>query len=141
MQRLQQSLKEQGFDAWLDTQRLTGGVVWSAEIESEIKTRQVVIALMSPGSYVSESCRAEQALDLIHGAMRLSSNVIARDPGQFGSQMVGRLLTHRDMPAIARFTDRIAIGTGVPWLALAHKRLEVGAELHPIRWAACGLRV
>jgi methylmalonyl-CoA mutase cobalamin-binding subunit len=55
-QRLQQSLREQGFDAWLDTQRLCGGVVWSAEIEREIKTRQVVIALMSPGSYTSETC-------------------------------------------------------------------------------------
>ena len=36
-QRLQADLKEQGFDAWLDTQRLSGGVVWSAEIEREIK--------------------------------------------------------------------------------------------------------
>ena len=64
-QRLQQILKEQGFDAWLDTQRIGGGAVWSAEIEREINTRQVMIALLSPGSYASEICRAEQlrALD------------------------------------------------------------------------------
>src|ERR1035437_25036 len=66
-QRLQQSLKEQGFDTWLDVQRLKGGVVWSAEIEREVKTRQVVIALMSPGSYTSETCRAEQLLALDKG--------------------------------------------------------------------------
>ncbi len=66
-QRLQQSLKEQGFDTWLDTQRLTGGVVWSAEIEREIDARQVTLALLSPGSYASETCRAEQLLALDKG--------------------------------------------------------------------------
>jgi len=64
-QRLQKGLKEQGFDAWLDTERIDAGAVWSAEIEREIDTREVMIALLSPGSYKSEICRAEQirALD------------------------------------------------------------------------------
>src|SRR5271165_62651 len=64
-QRLQASLAANGFDAWLDTQRIAGGAVWSMEIEREIDTRQVTIALLSPGSYASEICRAEQlrALD------------------------------------------------------------------------------
>ena len=66
-QRLQQSLKEQGFDAWLDTQRLTGGIVWSAEIEREIDARQITLALLSPGSYSSEICRAEQLRSLDKG--------------------------------------------------------------------------
>ena len=58
-------LQEHGFDAWLDTQRIGGGAVWSTEIEREIDTRQVMVALLSPGSYESEICRAEQlrALD------------------------------------------------------------------------------
>ena len=58
-QRLQSDLAKQGFDAWLDKHRIRGGAVWSMEIEREIKTRQVVVALMSPGSYASESlpCR------------------------------------------------------------------------------------
>jgi hypothetical protein len=30
-QRLQSDLAEQGFDAWLDTQRSAGGAVWSTE--------------------------------------------------------------------------------------------------------------
>jgi hypothetical protein len=36
----------------------------------------------------------KEALELIHGAMRLSSHVIERDPTQFASQMVGRLLSY-----------------------------------------------
>ena len=64
-QRLQCDLANGGFDAWLDTQRIGGGAVWSTEIEHEIDTREVTIALLSPGSYASEICRAEQlrALD------------------------------------------------------------------------------
>jgi len=64
-QRLQCDLAKQGFDAWLDTKRIGGGAVWSAEIEREIDACQVMIALLSPGSYKSEICRAEQirALD------------------------------------------------------------------------------
>ncbi len=64
-QRLQKDLNDKGFDAWLDTQRLHAGSVWSAGIESEIDSREVTLALLSPGSYSSEICRAEQlrALD------------------------------------------------------------------------------
>lgn len=64
-QRLECDLVKEDFDAWLDTQRIGGGVVWSAEIEREIDTRQVALAPESPGSYASEICRAEQlrALD------------------------------------------------------------------------------
>src|ERR1700685_908373 len=64
-QHLQASLADAGFDIWLDTQRLRGGGVWSVEIEHELDTREVTIALLSPGSYASEICRAEQlrALD------------------------------------------------------------------------------
>jgi hypothetical protein len=64
-QYLQSALTKEGFDAWLDTQRLHGGAVWTMEIEREIDNRQVTIALLSPGSYASEICRAEQlrALD------------------------------------------------------------------------------
>jgi len=63
-QRLQSDLTKQGFDAWLDTQRIEGGAVWSTEIEREINACQVMIALMSPASYSSEICRAEQLLAL-----------------------------------------------------------------------------
>ena len=42
------------------------------------------------------------ALELIHGALRLSSHVIERDPRQFASQVLGRLLPHSDAPTIMK---------------------------------------
>ena len=59
-QRLQKDLKEQGFDAWLDTQRIAGGAIWTDEIESALDQAEYVVALLTQGSYVSEICRAEQ---------------------------------------------------------------------------------
>src|SRR5271157_6304314 len=58
--RLQADLSAQGFDAWLDKQRIAGGAVWTMEIEREIDAREVTVALLTPGSYESEICRAEQ---------------------------------------------------------------------------------
>jgi hypothetical protein len=66
-QRLQKDLKEQGFDAWLDTRRLTAGDIWSREIEDAIDRASVVVALLSAGSYLSDICRAEQQRALEKG--------------------------------------------------------------------------
>ena len=66
-QRLQASLVDEGFDAWLDTRRLAGGTTWTTEIERAIDASHVVLALMTPGSYVSETCRAEQLRSLRKG--------------------------------------------------------------------------
>jgi WD40 repeat protein len=66
----------------------------------------------------------KEALDLIHGALRLSSNVIEKDPGQFASQMVGRLVLYQDTPAIADFTERATAGTQKPWLRSLHPALD-----------------
>lgn len=43
-QGLQSDLSKEGFDAWLDTQRIAGGAVWSTKIEDEIDTCQLMIA-------------------------------------------------------------------------------------------------
>lgn len=40
-QRLQSDLTKERFDVWIDTQRMAGGAVWSADIEPEIDSRQV----------------------------------------------------------------------------------------------------
>jgi predicted esterase len=42
-QRLQKDLKEQGFDTWVDTQRIVGGRVWSTEIDDAIKSCGVMM--------------------------------------------------------------------------------------------------
>ncbi|HUD67205.1 MAG TPA: toll/interleukin-1 receptor domain-containing protein [Candidatus Sulfotelmatobacter sp.] len=64
-QRLHSDLTNKGFDIWLDTSRLRGGAVWSREIDREIDTCEIMIALLSPGSYESRVCTGEQlrALD------------------------------------------------------------------------------
>lgn len=66
--------------------------------------------------YVRVQYRDRDALDLIHGAVRLSSHVIGKDPAQFASQMVGRLLPHQDSLAIKQFTSRVVEGSPKPWL-------------------------
>jgi NB-ARC domain/TIR domain len=65
--RLQADLTEKGFDAWLDKQRLAGGAVWTTEIEVALDAAEFVLALLTPGSYTSEICRAEQLRSLRKG--------------------------------------------------------------------------
>ena len=62
--RLHQSLKESGWDVWLDTARLNGGASWTTEIEQALDGSDIVIALLSRGSYLSDTCRAEQLRSL-----------------------------------------------------------------------------
>jgi WD40 repeat protein len=103
-QRLQSDLAKQGFDVWLDTQRLRGGAVWSVEIEREVDTRQVTIALLSPGSYASEICRAEQvrALDKGHRVIPvLAVNGTERPLYLYARQ-------YRDFTDEAKYASRLA---------------------------------
>ena len=65
--RLQEDLTKQGFDPWLDTQRIEGGATWTTKIEDALDDAQYVLALLTPGSYVSEICRAEQLRSLRKG--------------------------------------------------------------------------
>jgi WD40 repeat protein len=66
-QRLQGDLRNKGYDAWLDTQRIRGGSTWSKEIETALDEADFVLALLTPGSYASEICRAEQLRSLRKG--------------------------------------------------------------------------
>jgi WD40 repeat protein len=66
--------------------------------------------------YVRAQYPDRDALDLIHGAVRLSSNAIEIDPRQFAPQMVGRLLPYADSPTINRFTREVAAAAPMPWL-------------------------
>ena len=75
--------------------------------------------------YVRAQFPNREALDLIHGAIRLSAHVITRDPDQFASQVAGRLLPYHDLPTLKKFGERAALGTSKPWLRLLQ------ATLHP----------
>src|SRR3954447_22200738 len=59
-QRLEKDLRDHGCGVWLDRSRLVAGSTWSKEIEDALDDAEVVLALLTPGSYVSEICRAEQ---------------------------------------------------------------------------------
>ena len=74
--------------------------------------------------YVRAHYPDKEALDLIRGAVRLSSHVISRDPGQFASQMVGRLFQYREMPAIEQFSEEVARGMNALWLRELHPALH-----------------
>jgi hypothetical protein len=62
--RLHRDLGVAGYDSWLDTRRIRGGTSWTTEIERAIDGADVVLALLSPRSYSSEICRAEQLRSL-----------------------------------------------------------------------------
>ena len=47
-------------EVWLDTSRIEGGASWTVRIEEAIENCDVCLALMTPGSYISDICRAEQ---------------------------------------------------------------------------------
>ena len=75
--------------------------------------------------YVRALFADREALDLIHGAIRLSAHLITRDPEQFASQVVGRLLPHHDLAAVKEFSERTTQGASKPWFRTLH------ATLHP----------
>lgn len=68
-QRLQRDLTRESFDVWLDTQQIAGGATWTKEIEENLDRSHVVLALLTPGSYLSEICRAEQLRSLRKGKL------------------------------------------------------------------------
>ena len=64
--QLQADLTARGYDTWLDQARLQGGSNWSREIEEALDNADVVLALLSAGSFESEVCRGEQLRSLRH---------------------------------------------------------------------------
>ena len=53
-----------GFDAWRNVRQLLGGDCWDKEIEGGINGSDAALALLSDGSFTSDTCRAEQGLPL-----------------------------------------------------------------------------
>jgi hypothetical protein len=75
-------------------------------------------------SLLKEAPESSQALRLVQGALQLSMHVVARDCSQFGSQMVGRLLAHRDKPGVAKFVNEVSVAAPRPWLRPLHPCLD-----------------
>ena len=84
----------------------------------------------------ASSLPRHDALRLIHGALRLSLPVVAHDPAQFASQMVGRLLVHRDESAPAGWSARLGDLTRTIRLLPKRKRSTLGMFVDEIIDAA-----
>ncbi len=65
--RLLADLAARETDVWLDVERQRGGASWTIEVEQALDRSDVVLALMSEGSYLSDACRAEQLRALRKG--------------------------------------------------------------------------
>ena len=75
---LQQGL-QQDHDVWLDNNRIAGGATWTVKVEKAIDNCDVFLALLSPGSYVSDICRAEQLRALRCGKRLIPVPVVHGD--------------------------------------------------------------
>jgi hypothetical protein len=93
-------------------------ILWNVDRAHAARIRKVLVdrSLAQPGvtgeglhlhdlqlDYLRVLYGDRETLDLIHGAIRLSSHVIEKDPAQFASQIVGRLLMYRDRARIGAF--------------------------------------
>jgi hypothetical protein len=65
--RLYEDLVNERCEVWLDHARLPGQATWTRDIEIALKRSDVVLALLSQGSYRSDYCRAEQIVALRSG--------------------------------------------------------------------------
>jgi WD40 repeat protein len=74
--------------------------------------------------YVRAQYPEKPTLQLIHEAARLSSHLLQKDSGQFASQLIGRLLSHIDQPAIRAFIDALREGAPRPALLPLHPTLH-----------------
>jgi TIR domain len=50
-QRLVADLEAEGYEVWLDRQRIEGGSSWSREIETAIERCAAMVAVLSEGSF------------------------------------------------------------------------------------------
>jgi WD40 repeat protein len=66
--------------------------------------------------YVRSQYLYKEALELVRGAVHLSSSVIRRDPNLFASQLVGRLLPFRNVYGIQEISAKVVEGARTPWL-------------------------
>lgn len=74
--------------------------------------------------YTRSQYSDQEALELIHGAVSLSSHVIIKDPSQFASQIVGRLLGYGGETRIRKFITAIKDAAPRPWLMTLWRGLE-----------------
>jgi hypothetical protein len=75
--RLRDDLRAVGYSVWFDQKEITGGSDWSQDIEDAIEQCHVMLALLSPASYNSQWCRAEQLRAIRKGKRLIPLRVVA----------------------------------------------------------------
>ena len=93
-QSLQAILETAKYDVFFDTARISGGASWSTVIEDALNNCHVLIAILTPASYLSEICRAEHiwALDKHKLVIPVLANPDAEIP------LYLKLLNYRKFP-------------------------------------------
>ena len=74
--------------------------------------------------YVRAQYPNKEILGLIHEAMRNSWEVIAKDPSQFASQLVGRLMSREAEPGVEQFLEELCESAPHSWLRPALPTLK-----------------
>jgi WD40 repeat protein len=79
-----------------------------------------------PGAIITEYnyLPGDADLQLLQAAIRLSAGVVAGDPGQFASQLVGRLLACIDSETIRAFVESVPKAAPRPWLRPLRRALQ-----------------
>lgn len=77
---LRELLHQAGCEVWLDTSNIRGGASWSKAIEAELNGCDVLVAVLTPASYVSEFCRSEQIGALDEGKVVIPLLAVAGTP-------------------------------------------------------------
>ena len=99
-----QNLKDAYFDyPRLEAQVLARGV------------QQVIDDLQVGLDWWGKDGEDKQDLELLHGAIRLSSHVLVHDQAQLAGQVIGRLIAH-ESPRIRSFLEQIRTAKRGPWL-------------------------
>ena len=120
-------------EAWPDWMRLPDAYAWRwltwhlaqagrrADIEKVLYDPawlQAKLAATDANALIGdfEHSKPSEESELIQEALRLSSHVLAKDPSQLASQLIGRLLPHCNQPAIQRFSAALISAAGRAWL-------------------------
>ena len=102
-QRLSELLQEAGCEVWLDTANIRGGASWSKEIEAALNDCDVLVAVLTPASYVSEICRAEQIWALDEGKLVIPVLAVAGAPRAHSFE-------EQELAQVSRAAGRVAGG-------------------------------
>jgi hypothetical protein len=130
---LHDDLKASGYEVWLDRSRLTGGASWSADIEEALDRSDVVLALLSHGSFQSDICRGEQLR-----ALRMGKRVIplmladeADRPLFLETRQYSSSTPLRPYPDLRRELIAAILGSETATLATSYRQTYVTAPRLP----------